>query len=162
MHSLSALCLRSLNSGHLASSRSEKTTPSCNTHKLPSDIMVQGHWKRNPSLFAGITVSTAAIFLDTSVCPGLISVFYCVYIHTDPCAPVSVLCSFLPFTVRISPPLSLKPLDIEFMKRLHDKVNVIPLIAKADTLTPEECQLFKKQVCVFVSVCVRSHINLLF
>ncbi len=47
----------------------------------------------------------------------------------------------------------LKPLDIEFMKRLHDKVNVIPLIAKADTLTPEECQLFKKQVCVFVLMC---------
>ncbi|XP_026028371.1 septin-7-like isoform X2 [Astatotilapia calliptera] len=40
----------------------------------------------------------------------------------------------------------LKPLDIEFMKRLHDKVNVIPLIAKADTLTPEECHLFKKQI----------------
>lgn len=36
------------------------------------------------------------------------------------------------------------------MKRLHDKVNVIPLIAKADTLTPEECQLFKKQVCVWM------------
>lgn len=46
---------------------------------------------------------------------------------------------------------SLKPLDIEFMKRLHDKVNVIPLIAKADTLTPEECQLFKKQVFVCIS-----------
>ncbi|KAK7886530.1 hypothetical protein WMY93_026151 [Mugilogobius chulae] len=29
----------------------------------------------------------------------------------------------------------LKPLDIEFMKRLHEKVNVIPMIAKADTLT---------------------------
>ncbi|XP_020363535.1 septin-7 isoform X1 [Oncorhynchus tshawytscha] len=40
----------------------------------------------------------------------------------------------------------LKPLDIEFMKRLHEKVNVIPLIAKADTLTPEECQRFKKQI----------------
>ena len=40
----------------------------------------------------------------------------------------------------------LKPLDIEFMKRLHEKVNIIPLIAKADTLTPEECQQFKKQV----------------
>ncbi|MGH0124533.1 UNVERIFIED_CONTAM: hypothetical protein FKN15_074131 [Acipenser sinensis] len=39
----------------------------------------------------------------------------------------------------------LKPLDIEFMKRLHEKVNIIPLIAKADTLTPEECQQFKKQ-----------------
>uniref|UniRef100_H3D268 Septin n=1 Tax=Tetraodon nigroviridis TaxID=99883 RepID=H3D268_TETNG len=40
----------------------------------------------------------------------------------------------------------LKPLDVEFMKRLHEKVNVIPLIAKADTLTPEECQRFKKQI----------------
>ncbi|XP_055118867.1 uncharacterized protein [Symphalangus syndactylus] len=40
---------------------------------------------------------------------------------------------------------SLTPLDIEFMKCLHEKVNIIPLIAKADTLTPEECQQFKKQ-----------------
>ncbi|XP_055118871.1 uncharacterized protein [Symphalangus syndactylus] len=39
----------------------------------------------------------------------------------------------------------LTPLDIEFMKCLHEKVNIIPLIAKADTLTPEECQQFKKQ-----------------
>ena len=42
--------------------------------------------------------------------------------------------------------LSLKPLDVEFMKRLHDKVNIIPLIAKADTLTPDECREFKKTV----------------
>ncbi|CAM1292689.1 SEPT7 (predicted), partial [Pycnogonum litorale] len=40
----------------------------------------------------------------------------------------------------------LKPLDIEFMKRLHDKVNIIPLIAKADTMTPEEVMLFKKTI----------------
>ncbi|XP_054353047.1 septin-7-like [Pongo pygmaeus] len=40
----------------------------------------------------------------------------------------------------------LKPLDIEFTKHLHEKVNIIPLIAKADTLMPEECQQFKKQV----------------
>jgi septin 7 len=40
----------------------------------------------------------------------------------------------------------LKPLDIEFMQRLHDKVNIIPVIAKADTLTPEEVQQFKKQI----------------
>lgn len=40
----------------------------------------------------------------------------------------------------------LKPLDVELMKRLHDKVNLIPLIAKADTMTPEECIHFKKQV----------------
>lgn len=56
-------------------------------------------------------------------------------------------------SILIPSPVSLfrlKPLDIEFMKRLHDKVNVIPLIAKADTLTPEECQLFKKQVFVLL------------
>ena len=40
----------------------------------------------------------------------------------------------------------LKPLDVEFMKRLHEKVNIIPLIAKADTLTPDECREFKKTV----------------
>lgn len=40
----------------------------------------------------------------------------------------------------------LKPLDIEFMKQLHDKVNIIPLIAKADTMTPDECQRFKSQI----------------
>jgi len=40
----------------------------------------------------------------------------------------------------------LKPLDVEFMKRLHDKVNVIPVIGKADTLTPEEIAHFKKQI----------------
>ena len=44
------------------------------------------------------------------------------------------------------PLFRLKPLDIELMKNLHDKVNIIPLIAKADTMTPEECARFKKQV----------------
>jgi len=40
----------------------------------------------------------------------------------------------------------LKPLDIEFMKQLHDKVNIIPVLAKADTMTPEECQEFKQTI----------------
>lgn len=40
----------------------------------------------------------------------------------------------------------LKSLDIEFMKRLCDKVNIVPVIAKADTLTADECNLFKKQI----------------
>jgi len=40
----------------------------------------------------------------------------------------------------------LKPLDVEFMQRLHDKVNIIPVIAKADTMTPEEVAHFKKQI----------------
>ncbi|RTG81345.1 septin 7 [Schistosoma bovis] len=41
---------------------------------------------------------------------------------------------------------SLKPLDLEFLSRIQDKVNVIPVIAKADTLTPEECREFKKTI----------------
>jgi len=42
--------------------------------------------------------------------------------------------------------ISLQALDIEFMKRLHDRVNIIPVIAKADTLTSEELRLFKKSI----------------
>ncbi|KAJ9581836.1 hypothetical protein L9F63_003905 [Diploptera punctata] len=40
----------------------------------------------------------------------------------------------------------LKPLDVEFMQRLHDKVNIIPVVAKSDTMTPDECSHFKKQI----------------
>ncbi|KAH7961379.1 hypothetical protein HPB52_008726 [Rhipicephalus sanguineus] len=40
----------------------------------------------------------------------------------------------------------LRPLDIEFMKRLHDKVNLVPVIAKADTMTAEECRRFKRMI----------------
>ncbi|KAL1458077.1 hypothetical protein WDU94_008252 [Cyamophila willieti] len=40
----------------------------------------------------------------------------------------------------------LKPLDIEFMKQLHNKVNIVPVIAKADCLTRKEIQRLKKKV----------------
>lgn len=46
---------------------------------------------------------------------------------------------------------SLKPLDIEFMKRLHDRVNIIPVLAKADTMTPEECGQFKRTASTLFS-----------
>lgn len=46
---------------------------------------------------------------------------------------------------------SLKPLDIEVMKRLHTKVNLIPVIAKSDTLTDEEVVAFKARVRSFFS-----------
>lgn len=41
---------------------------------------------------------------------------------------------------------SLKRVDVEFMKRLHSKVNVIPVIAKADTMTDDEIIAFKKRI----------------
>ncbi|BGO88847.1 hypothetical protein NBRC10512_002203 [Rhodotorula toruloides] len=41
---------------------------------------------------------------------------------------------------------SLKPVDIEFMRRLHTRVNLIPVIAKADTLTDDEIVQFKARI----------------
>ena len=40
----------------------------------------------------------------------------------------------------------LKPLDVEFMKALHNKVNIIPVISKADTLTISEVKRLKKRI----------------
>ena len=45
---------------------------------------------------------------------------------------------------------TLKPLDIEVMKRLCSRVNLIPVIAKADTLSPSDLAKFKARV----STCV--------
>jgi len=41
---------------------------------------------------------------------------------------------------------SLKSLDLVTMKALDSKVNIIPVIAKADTITKQELQRFKKKV----------------
>lgn len=41
---------------------------------------------------------------------------------------------------------SLKPLDIEAMRELSTRVNLIPVIAKADTLSPEEIRDFKVRI----------------
>ena len=40
----------------------------------------------------------------------------------------------------------LKPLDLEFMKMLQDSINIIPVIAKADTFTVKEQNVFKHNV----------------
>uniref|UniRef100_A0A8C2JLW5 Septin n=1 Tax=Cyprinus carpio TaxID=7962 RepID=A0A8C2JLW5_CYPCA len=40
----------------------------------------------------------------------------------------------------------LRPVDVEFMKVLQDKVNVVPLISKADCLTPAEMRKMKDRV----------------
>jgi septin 3/9/12 len=41
---------------------------------------------------------------------------------------------------------SLKPIDIVVLKKLSDVVNVVPVIAKADTLTLEEREAFKERI----------------
>uniref|UniRef100_A0A6Q2Z562 Septin-type G domain-containing protein n=1 Tax=Esox lucius TaxID=8010 RepID=A0A6Q2Z562_ESOLU len=40
----------------------------------------------------------------------------------------------------------LRPLDVEFMRRLSKVVNIVPVIAKADTLTLDERDFFKKKI----------------
>ena len=37
-------------------------------------------------------------------------------------------------------------MDIELMRRLSPRVNVIPVIGKADSLTPNELRGFRKRV----------------
>ncbi|XP_047113097.1 septin-2 isoform X2 [Schistocerca piceifrons] len=40
----------------------------------------------------------------------------------------------------------LRQLDLEFLRRLHRKVNIVPVIAKADTLTANEVRRLKERV----------------
>lgn len=51
---------------------------------------------------------------------------------------------------------SLRPVDVEFMRALHEKVNIVPVLGKADCLTPLEVSWKKKKVhmspfCVHVT-----------
>ncbi|XP_032870491.1 septin-4-like [Amblyraja radiata] len=39
-----------------------------------------------------------------------------------------------------------RPLDLEFLRAVHEKVNVIPVIAKADMLTPPEVERAKQKI----------------
>jgi len=61
--------------------------------------------------------------------------------------------------------ISLKPLDIAFLRAIHTKVNIVPVIAKADTLTKSELTTLKHTVrllslspfagvCMYNCVCV--------
>jgi cell division control protein 11 len=43
-------------------------------------------------------------------------------------------------------PHSLREIDIELMRRLSPRVNVIPVIGRADSLTPQELRDFKRRI----------------
>jgi cell division control protein 12 len=45
---------------------------------------------------------------------------------------------------------TLSALDVQAMKELGSRVNLIPVIAKADTLMPTELQEFKQRVCIIL------------
>ncbi|KXN90888.1 hypothetical protein AN958_03542 [Leucoagaricus sp. SymC.cos] len=46
---------------------------------------------------------------------------------------------------------ALREMDIELMRRLSPRVNVIPVIGKADSLTPKELRAFKKRIMEDIS-----------
>ena len=50
----------------------------------------------------------------------------------------------------------LKPLDVAFLRAIHQKVNVVPVIAKADTLTKSELGRLKHTVRHTVCVVTAS------
>lgn len=50
----------------------------------------------------------------------------------------------------------LRPLDISFMKAVHHKVNIVPVIAKSDTLTLQECTQLKRKVSALDTVWFRN------
>ena len=45
----------------------------------------------------------------------------------------------------------MRALDIALMKQVHEKVNLIPVIAKSDTLTDEEILEFKHRILADIS-----------
>ncbi|XP_035521913.1 septin 4a [Morone saxatilis] len=44
----------------------------------------------------------------------------------------------------------LRPLDVEYMKALHEKVNIVPILAKADSLTKAE--VYKKKIKIIEEI----------
>ena len=46
--------------------------------------------------------------------------------------------------------LSLKPIDIVVLKKLSEVVNVVPVIAKSDSLTIDERAAFKQRVIITI------------
>jgi septin family protein len=73
---------------------------------------------------------------------------------------------YIPCNHHLTQKKSLKPLDIEIMKRLGSRVNLIPIIAKADTLTPKNLRQFKENVIYIYTynaklICFDRFVNLL-
>lgn len=58
---------------------------------------------------------------------------------------VQIRCDVTPI-IKLSYNSSLRQMDLEMLKRLHRKVNIVLVIAKADTLTASEVDKLKKNI----------------
>ena len=86
------------------------------------------------------TVSTVVSISSTQVAMGESGITYS-FLRLTSLSPTTI-----PLPPSLPPSFSLKPLDIEFMKQLHNLVNIVPVIGKADTLTAAELKKFKVKV----------------
>ena len=59
---------------------------------------------------------------------------------------VEKMCCVLLMTKERCCVVRLRQIDIQLMLRLHNKVNIVPVVAKADTLTQSELQRLKARV----------------
>lgn len=103
--------------------------------KVLSNPLYSSYLKGNDSL--------SVCSLNASPCQGIAA--------ANPLFPAIFPKCKSPFSCRFQIPFfllfsRLRPLDIEFMKRLSKVVNIVPVIAKADTLTLEERDYFKQRV----------------
>lgn len=72
------------------------------------------------------------------------------HLHGEEEGPPARAVGWHPLGIRSVPSLpclgSLRPLDMEFLQRLCRTVNVVPVIARADSLTIEEREAFRRRV----------------
>ena len=118
----------------------KKVIPDTRVHCCLYFIPPTGHRSaRYPSLSSAITPSHTTLTITPSHITLLSHPHISPYHHTLTYHPT--------ITPSHSSSLaSLRQIDIEFMKGLHHCVNIVPVIAKADTLTLEERDAFKQRV----------------
>jgi septin family protein len=67
---------------------------------------------------------------------------------------ISISFAFIFVNANKLPHLSLREMDIELMRRLSPRVNVIPVIGRSDSLTPSELRAFKQRVRIIGITCL--------
>lgn len=61
------------------------------------------------------------------------------------CAPLQCQDPLVHVCLYFIAPHRLKHIDVAFMRRIHKMVNIVPIIAKSDTMTTKEKEEFKMQ-----------------
>jgi cell division control protein 11 len=110
-------------------------------------------------LLATLNVNTTIFLQKNPVSSVILASGTTEFMHFCTLSPLLAMrtCHFPPsyYLFKINP-RSLREMDIELMRRLSPRVNVIPVIGKADSLTPSELKGFKKRASAMAKKC--SHI----